>query len=64
VGGQDREGRPIETAAQAVALFRTHVAKHLARDIRATLRGKNLACWCKIGDPCHRDVLLDIANRD
>ena len=28
----------------------------------ATLRGKNLACWCKIGEPCHADVLLDLAN--
>lgn len=28
------------------------------------LRGKNLACWCKLGDPCHADVLLDLANRD
>jgi len=27
------------------------------------LRGKNLACWCKLGDPCHADVLLEIANR-
>lgn len=27
------------------------------------LRGKNLACWCRIGDPCHRDVLLRLANR-
>ncbi len=26
------------------------------------LRGKDLACWCKIGDPCHADVLLEIAN--
>lgn len=26
------------------------------------LRGKNLACWCKLDDPCHADVLLDIAN--
>lgn len=26
------------------------------------LRGKNLACWCKIGDWCHADVLLRIAN--
>lgn len=28
-----------------------------------SLRGKNLACWCKIGDACHADVLLEIANR-
>lgn len=28
-----------------------------------TLRGKNLACWCKPGAPCHADVLLELANR-
>ena len=27
-----------------------------------TLKGKNLACWCPIGSPCHADVLLEIAN--
>lgn len=27
-----------------------------------TLRGKNLACWCRPGKPCHADVLLTIAN--
>lgn len=26
-----------------------------------TLRGKNLACWCKDG-PCHADVLLKICE--
>lgn len=28
------------------------------------LRGKNLACWCPIGEPCHADVLLEIANQE
>lgn len=28
------------------------------------LRGKNLACWCAIGAPCHADVLLELANAD
>lgn len=28
-----------------------------------SLRGKNLACWCKPGALCHADVLLEIANR-
>lgn len=32
-------------------------------DIRKALRGRNLACWCKIGAPCHAEVLLEIANR-
>jgi hypothetical protein len=26
------------------------------------LRGKNLACWCRPGDGCHADVLLELAN--
>lgn len=26
------------------------------------LRGKNLACWCPLDNPCHADVLLKIAN--
>lgn len=32
-------------------------------DIREKLRGKNLACFCKIGEPCHADVLLELANQ-
>jgi hypothetical protein len=31
-------------------------------EIRADLRGKNLACWCPPDGPCHADVLLAIAN--
>lgn len=31
-------------------------------DLR-TLRGKNLACWCRLDRPCHADVLLELANR-
>lgn len=26
------------------------------------LRGKNLACWCTLDQPCHADVLLELAN--
>lgn len=26
------------------------------------LAGKNLACWCPLDQPCHADVLLEIAN--
>lgn len=33
-------------------------------EIRNELAGRNLACWCKAGDPCHADVLLDLANRE
>lgn len=31
--------------------------------IRRFLAGKNLACWCPLDQPCHADVLLEIANR-
>lgn len=29
---------------------------------RAELAGVDLACWCKEGQPCHVDVLLEVAN--
>lgn len=28
----------------------------------AHLRGKDLACWCGLIEPCHADVLLALAN--
>lgn len=28
------------------------------------LRGKDLACWCRLDRPCHVDVLLEAANAD
>jgi len=28
------------------------------------LRGKDLACWCPSHEPCHADVLLELANED
>jgi hypothetical protein len=31
-------------------------------DVRAELRGHNLACWCRPGTPCHAEVLIEIAN--
>ena len=27
------------------------------------LRGKDLACWCKLSDKCQADILLEIANK-
>lgn len=28
------------------------------------LRGKDLACWCPLDEPCHADVLLELANKE
>lgn len=30
--------------------------------IRYDLRGRDLACWCPLDQPCHGDVLLELAN--
>lgn len=30
--------------------------------IRAELAGRDLACWCVEGEPCHADWLLSVAN--
>ncbi|MFC6489691.1 DUF4326 domain-containing protein [Nitratireductor sp. GCM10026969] len=35
---------------------------HSVEEVSHQLRGKNLACWCKPGEPCHADVLLELAN--
>jgi hypothetical protein len=55
------------TAAEAVAAYLARIAGNIwtspnVREIQSELRGKNLACWCKLGEPCHRQVLLLIAN--
>jgi hypothetical protein len=31
-------------------------------DARHELRGRNLACWCRLDEACHADVLLKVAN--
>lgn len=32
-------------------------------DVRRELRGKNLACFCKLDQPCHGDVLIELSNK-
>lgn len=48
-------------AWEAVAPHLAAVAIQIALD---DLRGRDLACWCKPGEPCHADVLLELANID
>lgn len=31
-------------------------------DALPSLRGHDLACWCPLDQPCHADVLLELAN--
>ena len=61
-------------ADQAVGLFRKIIeqphehqyvghATPTPRAIREALAGRDLACWCPLNQPCHADVLLEIANQ-
>lgn len=39
------------------------IGGHPVEAARFELAGKDLACWCPLDEPCHADVLLEIANR-
>lgn len=34
------------------------------RAYSAELAGHNLACWCRLGTPCHADLLLAVVKED
>lgn len=57
-------GQDAHSAAEAVDLYRSKLETDLRRkpDILEPLRGMNLACWCKLSDECHANVLLELAN--
>lgn len=53
------------TAEECVRLYQHWLVTQmpiLLSEVHEKLHGKNLACWCEIGAPCHADVLLKIAN--
>lgn len=51
---------------RAMELYRRHAERELASDPHwlDALRGKDLVCWCKEGDACHADILLELANQE
>ncbi|WP_336642808.1 DUF4326 domain-containing protein [Microbacterium sp. MMO-113] len=67
VARPSRFGNPysVETYGRhaAIGMFRLYALQVLGIErIRAELRGWNLACWCPLDQPCHADVLLELAN--
>lgn len=53
----------IDSAATAVRLFSELAATgYYTAKAKSELRGKNLACFCALDQPCHADVLLELAN--
>lgn len=50
---------------KALELYRGYISQKLASgelDI-SELKGKNLACFCSLDEPCHADILLELANQ-
>jgi len=58
-------GIAIRSRADAVAAFRVtaRLRLEIEPDWLDPLRGHDLACWCPLDEPCHADVLLQLANR-
>jgi hypothetical protein len=58
------QAHPPITRAKAVAAYRLWLHGMLQREPAFTdvLSGKDLACWCPLDQPCHADVLLELAN--
>ena len=51
------------TPQEAVDSYRWWIENGNVRRYRLhELRGKNLACFCRLDQPCHADVLLELAN--
>jgi hypothetical protein len=58
-------GRTIEAADRRWEAVRQLVdatgAQNMAEYAAVALRGKTLVCWCPLDQPCHADVLLELA---
>lgn len=59
---------PTQEMARADAVMRLvrlfeHDQDPWGKDrVRTELAGMDLACWCPLDQPCHADVLLELAN--
>ncbi len=52
----------VNSASAPIRCGTTTYSPSTVEEIQAELRGRDLACWCPLGEPCHGDVLLEIAN--
>lgn len=59
-----QQGSHLIDVEQALLLFRNYAEERLGEEPGwlEPLRGKNLACFCRVGELCHADVLLELAN--
>lgn len=58
-----RNSKHIQLRRIAVDMYRDHLIRHdYIGAYLFTLRGHDLVCWCPLDQPCHADVLLELAN--
>jgi hypothetical protein len=64
--GLDRAAAQAEAVARharwIVGELKTDRQPPALEKIKADLAGKNLACWCAAGTPCHVETLIRLAN--
>lgn len=53
---------PYRHHGENSGLDKFYESNAVLEELEATLRGKNLACWCALDSPCHADWLLQLAN--
>lgn len=70
IGRPGRWGNPFEirthgTREEVIEKYRDYIMSDpkTIEEIRSTLKGKILGCWCK-PKPCHGDVLAEIADSE
>ena len=59
--GTSRHIADVPAAMGVMMLARQPIGLPPRPDL-AALRGRDLACWCALDQPCHADVLLELAN--
>lgn len=55
-------GQQVHIVYQAAERWKANLRAKLGSEATQHLVGQNLACWCPLDQPCHADVLLEIAN--
>lgn len=48
----------------AVQAYRRDLTPELIAAARAELAGRDLCCFCRLDQPCHADVLLQVSNQE
>jgi hypothetical protein len=65
-GGQNLEfdGVIVKDLAHSLKLFEAYARLRSLVDLDwlRPLKGKNLGCYCALDEPCHREILLRLAN--